>query len=425
VVSRNKQVFFSIVMLAGAFVITTLLYLNRPPTSIEEPIRQRVTVDVTEVVKQSLRIPVKAQGTVTPLRETSILSEVNGRIIEVSPSFIVGGFVSKEDVLLRIDPRDYDTNLLRAEASVKSAQSNLAQETGRAKVAEQEWKRTSKGKQRTQASKDLYLRKPQLDQALSQMLAAQADLNTAKDNLERTSIRAPYDALIRTKHSELGQFVAAGTPLADLFSVEYAEVRLPIPQNKLEYLELPELGTMQNGSPIDLSTQVGGQVKHWNAYLHHTEGVFDARSRVLFSVARIKDPYGLQPPYREPLRIGTFVNASIEGRELFDLIRLPRYVMRAGNNVWVIDETGHLRTRNVTLLRAGGDFVYISAGLNDGELVSLTSLDSSFEGAQVRIESQIPSNMLDPSGRLIEQPDPEITKVTSASTLQTNDSYDN
>ena len=412
-------------MLAGSVMITTILYLNRPATIIEEPVRTIVTVDVTEVVKQNLRIPIQAQGTVTPLQETSVMSEVNGRIIEVSPSFIVGGFVSKDDVLLRIDPRNYETSLLRAEASVKSAQSNLAQETGRAKVAEQEWKKTPRGKQRTQASKDLYLRKPQLDQALAQMLAAQADLNTAKDNLERTSIRAPYDALIRTKHSELGQFVAAGTPLADLFSVEYAQVRLPIPQNKLEYLELPELGAMQNGSPIDLYTEVGGQVKHWNAYLHHTEGVFDARSRVLFSVARIEDPYGLQHPHSEPLRIGTFVNASIQGKELLDIVRLPRYIIRAGNNVWIIDETGLLRTRNVTLLRTGGDFVYVSAGLNDGELVSLTTLDNSFEGAQVRIESQIPSNMVDQAGRPEKQPEPEIIEATAAAELLTNDSYGN
>jgi RND family efflux transporter MFP subunit len=425
VVSRNKQVFFSIVMLAGSVVITTILYLNRPATIIEEPVRTIVTVDVTEVVKQNLRIPIQAQGTVTPLQETSVMSEVNGRIIEVSPSFIVGGFVSKDDVLLRIDPRNYETSLLRAEASVKSAQSNLAQETGRAKVAEQEWKKTPRGKQRTQASKDLYLRKPQLDQALAQMLAAQADLNTARDNLERTSISAPYDALIRTKHSELGQFVAAGTPLVDIFSVEYAQVRLPIPQNKLEYLELPELGTMQNGSPVDLYTEVGGQVKHWNAYLHHTEGVFDARSRVLFSVARIEDPYGLQYPHAEPLRIGTFVNARIKGKELVDIVRLPRYIIRAGNNVWVIDETGLLRTRSVTLLRTGGDFVYVSAGLNDGELVSLTTLDNSFEGAQVRIESQIPSNMVDQAGRPEEQPESEIIEATAAAELLTNDSYGN
>ena len=425
VVSRNTQIFFSIVMLAGSVVITTMLYLNRPATSIEDPVRAIVTVDVTGVVKQSLRIPIQAQGTVTPLQETSVVSEVNGRIIEVSPFFIVGGFVSKGDVLLRIDPRNYETSLLRAEASVKSAQSNLAQETGRAKVAEQEWQKSPKGGQRTQAAKDLYLRKPQLDQALSQMLAAQADLNTARDNLERTSIRAPYDALIRTKHSELGQFVAAGTPLVDIFSVEYAQVRLPIPQNKLKYLDLPELGTMQNGSPVDLYTEVGGQIKRWSAYMHHTEGVFDARSRVLFSVVRIEDPYGLQYPRAEPLRIGTFVNARIEGKELFDIVRLPRYIIRAGNNVWVIDETGLLRTRSVTLLRTGGDFVYVSAGLNDGELVSLTTLDNSFEGAQVRIESQIPSNMVDQAGRPEKQPEPEIIEATAAAELLTNDSYGN
>ena len=257
------------------------------------------------------------------------------------------------------------------------------------------------------------------------MLAAQADLNTAEDNLEHTIIKAPYDALIRTKQSEIGQFVAAGTPLGELFSVEYAEVRLPIPQNKLKYLDLPELGTMGNGSPIDLYTEVGGKVQHWKAYLHHTEGVFDARSRVLFSVARIKDPYGLQSPDNEPLRIGSFVNASIEGKELMDIVRLPRYIIRPGNNVWIIDETGHLRTRNVTLLRTGDDFVYVSAGLSDGNLVSLTTLDNSYEGAQVRIESQIPSDLLDPSGRLQTQPDREAIETTAAAKLINNNGYDN
>ncbi len=135
------------------------------------------------MVKEKLRIEVQAQGTVSPMQETSILSEVNGRIIEASPSFTVGGFLSKDDVLLRIDPRDYETHLLRAEAALKSAQSNLAQEKGRAQVAENEWQRLPKGSQRSQEAKDLYLRKPQLDQARAQMLAAQADLNTAKDNI--------------------------------------------------------------------------------------------------------------------------------------------------------------------------------------------------------------------------------------------------
>ncbi len=401
-------------MLAGSIAITTLLYFTRPPTEIAVPVVELVSVDVAEVVKQKLRIPVQAQGTVSPLQETSILSEVNGRIIEVSPAFTVGGFFDKDEILLRIDPRDYDTNLLRAEASVKSAESILAQEKGAAKVAEQEWQKLPKGSQRSQEAKDLYLRKPQLAQAQAQMLAAQADLNTAKDNLERTIIRAPYAALIREKHSELGQFVAAGSPLADIFSIESAEIRLPIPQNKLDYLELPGLSGTDKGSTIDLYTDVGGKVNHWTARLHRTEGVFDERSRALYVVARIEDPYGLNNPEKEPLRIGTFVNANIEGRELTDIVPLPRHVMRAGNYLWVVDESNHLRNRKVTLLRAGGDLVYVSGGLDNGEKVSLTTLDNSFDSVKVSVQSSTPTNMLDQKGRPNVPTEPEINATTAA-----------
>lgn len=404
----------SIAMLAGSAAITALLYLNRPPTEIAEPEYKPVSVDVAEVVKQDIRIQVQAQGTVSPLQETAILAEVNGRIIEVSPQFTVGGFVDKDEVLLRIDPRDHETNLLRTEAALKSAQSNLAQEKGRAQVAEDEWKKLPKGSQRSEEAKALYLRKPQLAQAQAQMLAAQADLNTAQDNLERTIIRAPYAALVRRKHSELGQFVAAGSPLADIFSVESAEVRLPIPQHRLDYLELPGPTQAGEGSTIDLYTDVGGEVNHWTAHLHRTEGVFDERSRALYAVARIDDPYGLQRTSGEPLRIGTFVNANIEGRELKNIVPLPRYVLRAGDVVWVVDEGMRLRNRKVTLLNTGGDLIYVSSGLDDGDLVSLTTLDNSFDGSKVHLQSRTPTNLLDKSGTPIEPADREIKGVTAA-----------
>jgi RND family efflux transporter MFP subunit len=379
-------------MLAGATAVSALLYLTRPAAEIAEPVAAAVTIDAARVVKENVHLEVQAQGTVTPLRETTILAEVKGRIIEVSPAFHVGGYVARDEVLLRIDPRDYQTNLLHAEAALESAESALVQEKGRSQVALQEWEKLPKNSQRSDEARDLYLRKPQLDEARARLLAARADLNTARDNLERTIIRAPYDAIIRQKSTDIGQFVGAGTPLADIFSVETAEVRLPIPQSKLEYLELPGLEGYQDGSAIDLYTDVGGDIKHWSARLHRTEGVFDERSRVLFTVARIDDPYGLRHPGREPLRIGTFVNANIEGREISGVVVLPRYVLRAGNYVWVVDDTMHLRNRQVTTLRTGGDRVFITAGLGEGELVSLTSLDASFAGAQVTVRSTVPTD---------------------------------
>lgn len=414
--SRRKQLLISLGMLAGSVVVTLLLYINRPPTEIAEPVYMPVSIDVAEVVKQSLRIEVQAQGTVTPLQETSLLAEVSGRIIDVSPAFTVGGFVDKDDVLLRIDPRDHETSLLRAEAALKSAQSNLAQEKGRAKVAEAEWKKLPKGSQRSEEAKALYLRQPQLAQAQAQMLAAQADLNTARDNLERTIIRAPYAALVREKHSELGQFVAPGSALANIFSVETAEVRLPIPQHRLDYLDLPGPTESGEGSAIDLYTDVGGEVNHWTAHLHRTEGVFDERSRALYAVARIDDPYNLTHNGDEPLRVGTFVNANIEGRELHDIVILPRYVLRAGDLVWVVDERNRLRNRKVSLLSTSGDRIYVNGGLNDGDLVSLTTLDNSFDGSEVVIQSRTPTNELDKSGMPVDIQEANSAAVTAAST---------
>lgn len=390
----KRQFFLSLVLLGAASGVTALLYLNRPPAEITEPEYVPITVDTVEAVRETIRIPVQAQGTVTPLRQTGLVAEVAGRITEASEAFNVGGFVRRDEVLLQIDPRDYETALLRARSAVASAESALAQEKGRAEVALREWKKLPQGSQRSQEARDLYLRKPQLEQAEAELLAARADLNTARDNLERTVIRAPYDALISAKSVELGQYVSPGTALAEVFSVESAEVRLPIPQTKLDYLELPGLGGYEGETTIDLYTDVGGDITHWQATLHRSEGVFDERSRVLYTVARIGDPYALDHPGRAPLRIGTFVNANIQGKALDDLVALPRYVLRAGNRLWVIDGDNRLRDRAVSILRTGGDLVYVTAGLEDGELVSLTAADVSLTGSRVKVLSRIPSSEL-------------------------------
>ncbi len=385
-----KQLLISLAMLATASVVAGVMYINRPPSELAEPKQHIVTVDVIEAHKQEIRIPIQAQGTVTPLRQTSIVSEVKGRIIEMSDNFNVGSFLREGEVLLRIDPRDYQTNLLRAQAAVASADSSLAQEKGRAQVAKQEWSKLPKGSQRSKQAKDLYLRIPQLELAEAQVLAAMADLNTARDNLGRTIIKAPYDALVRKKIGELGQFVSPGSPLADVFSVDFAEVRLAIPQSKLAYLDLPGVEGYSDDAPtVDLYTDVAGDIKHWSSVLARTEGVFDERSRVLFSVVRVEDPYALNSDNQSPpLRIGTFVNANIRGKKLPDMVVLPRFILRPGNFVWVIDENMKLQNRKVTILRTGGDSIYVSAGLNEGDLVSITSMDATFSGSMVNIVSQ-------------------------------------
>jgi len=115
-------------------------------------------------------------------------------------------------------------------------------------------------------------------------------------------------------------------------------------------------------------------------------------------VARIKDPYALEDRDREPLRLGTFVNANIAGRQFPGIITLPRYVLRAGNMLWVVDENDILRNRKVDVLRTGGDRAFITSGLDEGERVSLTVLDASLTGSRVKINTATPTTSLGPQG---------------------------
>ena len=379
-----------VALVAASLVVAAILFANRPETVIEPARPVVAVVDVAEVRLQDFRIPVQAQGTVTPHRDTTLVSEVGGKILEVSPNFNAGGYVARGDVLVRIDDRDYQAALLRARAAVETAESNLAQEKGRAEVAFKEWQKLNDNFQRSDDARDLYLRKPQLEQAQAQLLSAQADLRKAQDDLERTVIRAPYDALIQEKRSDLGQYVSPGTPVARIFAVDFAEVRLAIPQGKLPYLDLPGVtGYDRNNAPlVDIYTDISGIVTHWTGKLDRTEAALDERSRVLFAVARVDDPYALGVDNTEPLRVGTFVKANILGKEMSNLVMLPRYVVRAGNLVWVVDEQMTLRNRQVTTLRTAGDEVYVSGGLQGGDLVSLTILNDALPGMPVQINER-------------------------------------
>ena len=376
------------VLLVGASVLVTGLLIANRPKNVIEPARPVVpTVDVAEVHLQDLRIPVQAQGTVTPHRDTSLVSEVGGMIIDVSPNFNAGGYVKAGDVMVRIDDRDYRAAVLRARAAVETAEAALAQEKGRAEVAYKEWQKLRDNVQRSEEARDLYLRKPQLEQAQAELLSAKAGLRKAEDDLERTVIRAPYDALIQEKQSDLGKYVTPGTPIARIFAVDYAEVRLAVPQTRMAYLTLPGVSgfDLVDAPLVDLYTDSAGRVTHWTGRLVRTEAAIDARSRVLFAVARIDDPYAIGVDNTEPLRVGTFVKANILGKEMSDLVVLPRYVVRAGNLIWVIDEQKTLRNRQVTTLRTSGDEVYISGGLQNGDLVSLTILSDALPGMPVQI----------------------------------------
>ena len=342
-------------------------------------------VDVIKAQQTTEHIEVAAQGTVVPRTETTLVSEVSGMITAVSPAFVAGGFFKKGDVLIRIDDRNYRAEVKRAEASVASAETMVTRETGLADYAEADWKRAESLLSSSKAASDLALRKPQLAEALASLASAQAELDQRRGDLDRTVIRAPYDGLIRQKRADVGQFVAAGSELARSFATDIAEVRLPLPDRELPYLDLDNLDKPESRPSVQLTAEIGGRLLTWQGTITRTEGVFDERSRVLYVVAQISDPYNqLDDQWASPLRIGTFVSASISGKLARNVFKLPRSVLQANDSIWTVAADGTLETRRVELLRRDEDSIYVSGGLNPDDLVCITTLDNPLPGTRVR-----------------------------------------
>lgn len=392
------------VIILAALVIAVMLRQLRPEAEQNEPQQLAVVVDAVTVTVQDAAIVVASQGTVEPRTRTNLVSEVSGQVVSVSPAFVAGGFFRKGDVLLQLDDLDYRAAVSRAEAAVAAARSQLELERGQGDVAQREWDRMSEAERGRIRARELYLRKPQMSEAVARLESAEADLEQARTDLSKTTIIAPYDGLVSAKNTDIGQYVTTGAAIAETFAVDYAEVRLPIPEGKIAFLDLPAAtsnfagnGNLANAPVVDLVSSIGNRDYHWTGNLTRTEGVLDTRTRVLFSVVQVEDPYNLYKNNdswsREPLRIGTYVNASIKGKVLEDVVVLPRYTLQANNVIWTADTEGRLRPKNVDVLTINGDDVYISGGLENGDRVILTRLENPLNGALVQVNTMETSGL--------------------------------
>jgi RND family efflux transporter MFP subunit len=227
-------------------------------------------------------------------------------------------------------------------------------------------------------------------------------MEQARLNLERTGITAPFAGRVRTTNVDVGQFVNPGTPVARIYSVDYAEVRLPVPDDQLAYLDLSmhfrgEL-TLLKGPEVLLHASFAGRDYTWTGRIVRVEGEIDSRTRMVTLVARVADPYGRgEDPNRPPLAAGLFVEAEILGHEVESVVILPRSALRTRDQVLVVSEEDRLYYRRVDVLRSDAETVVIRSGLDSGERICLSPLDAVVEGMRVRAVPETRSP--EPTGR--------------------------
>ena len=365
----------------GAFTMIQLkpeVETRRP--DVRPPIVRVATVEVTDVP-----LVVESQGTVSPRTESQLVPEVPGRVIWVSPSLVSGGFFETGETVLKIDPHDYRQFVVTAEAEVARAELALELEKAEAVLAAKEWQDLGEGE-----ADPLTLRQPQLIDARAAVAAAEANLENRRRDLDRTQIRAPYAGRVRKENVDIGQFVTTGSPLATIYAIDKAEIRLPLPDNELAYLELPlvyrgERGD-QLGPEVLLRANFAGADHQWQGRIVRTEGEIDPTSRMVHAVAQVTDPYGrVEDSERPPLAVGMFVQAEIQGVVAENVAVLPRAALRNDGRVLVVDSSNRLRFREVDVFRQTNKVVVIRSGLASGEKVLLSPLGAVTDGMEVRI----------------------------------------
>lgn len=384
---------------AGVIAVTLVaakLILSNPPQSGRKggSGASELTVEVEQLKPQQFTVVVDSYGTVQPTTQSALVCQVSGQITYVSPQFRNGGFFSKGDVLLKLDQRDYLADVKIAEADLLSAEQNLLEEQANARQAAIDWKRLGNSEQ----PNDLVLRKPQLAAAKALLLSAEAGLTQAQLALERTEITAPYDGRIREQLVDLGQVLATNSEVAEIYSTDSVEIRLPINNSDIGLVNFPEEFRTNIQNAIGESQQQNIEARFtssltkdqtWLGKIVRTEGAIDTSSQQLFIVAKIEDPYNPELHPGASIKIGQYVTAEIQGKTLDDALVISNNAIYQGSYVYVVVD-GVLKRRDINIRWQNEQQAVIDSGLSANDVLVMTPLGQVSSGTAVSIAGEQP-----------------------------------
>ena len=374
-----------IAIFGGLLLIAVIIRMN-PPEAPQRPVFSGpvMTVETQVVAETNYPIVLESYGTVQPRTRSILVAQVGGQIVSVNPNVRDGGFFEEGDVLANIDARDYEADVRIAGALLMDARQTLAEAEARTNQAQEDWARLGN----TSEAPDLVLRIPQLKAAQARIISAESTLQKADLDLERTNIVAPFAGRILRKLVDLGQVVSPNTQLAEIYATDVVEIRLPIRNRDLPFIDLPESYrytgvTRKSGGRVEIRSQLGGD-ESWEAILVRTEGAIDEIARQLHVIAQIDDPFGRDHEYHAPLKIGQYVTARLEGKTLSRALVIPNNTIYQGAYVYIVEDE-ILRRRDIEIAWQNDDEAVIGAGLEPGDLLVTTPLGQVTSGIRVTI----------------------------------------
>ncbi|KTD93878.1 MULTISPECIES: efflux RND transporter periplasmic adaptor subunit [unclassified Pseudoalteromonas] len=391
------------IIIPAAVVVAALLIVffikSNPPEArrFGSAPKAAISVSVLELVPQSYQVMIDSYGTVKPRTQSLLVAQASGQITEVSDEFREGGFFEKGDVLLKLDDRDHQAEVKSAQANLLTAEQSLLEEKARGQQALTDWKRLGGSSQ----ASSLVLREPQLAAAQAQVLSAQATLEKAELDLERTKVTAPYAGRILSRSVDLGQVVSNNTQLATIYAIDSVEIRLPIKNKDLSFVNLPEQyrdgAKNQAGSLVKFSSDLVGE-QTWQGQLARTEGAIDENAQQLYVVAKIDDPYKSTASNQYPIKIGQYIKAQIAGKTVQNALIIPNSTIYQGTYVYVV-EGDVLKRKDVTFAWQNANQAMIKTGLKANDKLVVTPLGQVSSGTKVSILGAQPKEKVSKSKR--------------------------
>ena len=361
-----------------------MLLVKFKTKAISKPSERKLpNVKVLNTKTSSHTFKIVSQGTALPRTTILLISEVSGKVVSVSDKFNAGKFFQKNDLLLEIDPRDYELSLAQARLKVAQADLRLQMEEKEATVSRKEWKLLNQGE-----PTGLQAREPQLAEARAALDAAKATEESAQRNLDRCRIRAPFDGMVSKANVRPGQFVSAGIQLGEIFATDVSEVRLPLSTSDLSFINLPKPNEPLNidqAPKVILVNKVGEESQEWIGSIVRSEENVDPINRMVYVVAKVDDPYSLKSNNKAPLRRGTFLKATINGRTAKKIIAIPRTALRGKGRVWIAED-GKLIYRKVKPVYLDENLAIISEGIDSNEQIIVSLLAGVIDGMGIKIE---------------------------------------
>ncbi len=379
--SKKGRMTISAIIIIIGIILAIFFYFTKPKARRNKPKPQAPLVEVMSVKKGSHQIVISAMGTVVPSEKVALKSKLSGQIIETSPTFEPGGLFKKGEIILRIDPVDYELAVRNQESRVNRARADFSLEMGHQDVAREELKmlQTTSGKMLDDNA--LALRKPQLVKAEADLETARVALEQAKLNLERTIVRAPCNCIITTRSVSQGSEVTAQTELATLVGTDAYWIETTVPMDRIPWIVIP-LKIDEKGSSVDIQTQ--------NRVIRKGEvvrllGELNSRTHMAGLLVRVDDPMGLKTPEDDgPLLLGSYVDVKITGKILDDVFPIPVSAVRDDGTLWRVSN-GKMNIKKIKIIWKDHQKVYVGEGLTPDEKIVVSELSSPVEGMALRV----------------------------------------